>query len=134
MSVKHKITVKLTETSENQKEYDMIQPLPVVDYDILKKLVVRDQIRDTDNLRLIDIPQSVYGTPKYLFVFAQYTVDNSLLNAVKGKPAPFKVRLNGDTVSKDIESGVLLWGGSVTSLYFETPVTDYIEYQVFIGA
>lgn len=134
MSFKHKITFKLTETSENQKENDLVLPLPVVDYDIQKKLILRDLIRDTDNLRLIDVPQSVYGIPKYLFIFAVYTVDNSLIGAVKGKPAPFKVRLNGDAASKDITSGVLFWGGEVSSLYIETPVTDYIEYQVFLGA
>ena len=50
MSFKHKITFKLTETSENQKENDLVLPLPVVDYDIQKKLILRDLIRDTDNL------------------------------------------------------------------------------------
>ena len=81
MSFKHKITFKLTETSENQKENDLVLPLPVVDYDIQKKLIARDLIRDTDNLRLIDVPQTVYGVPKYLFIFAVYTVDNSLIGA-----------------------------------------------------
>lgn len=132
--VTHKLTLKLTETSANAKETDLLNPLPIVNFDVLKKLDLTDQIRDTDNLRTIDLPGTLYGTPiQYLLIIAKYTVTNSLIGAVKDYPAPFKVRLNGDTASKDIGAGVLVWGGEVTDLKIETNVTDYIQYDIFVG-
>lgn len=134
MSTKHKLTVKMTEISQNNKESDLLYPLPVVEFDLAKKINITDLIRDTDNLRTIDLPGVIYGTPiQYLVIIAKYTVTNSLIGAVAGLPAPFKVRLNGDIASKDIQSGCLIWGGEVTDLKIETPVTDFIEYQILAG-
>jgi hypothetical protein len=134
MSVTHKLTIKMTETSQNAKESDLLFPLPVVSFDLLKKISLTDRIRDTDNLRTIALPGVIYGTPiQYLVVIAKYTVTNSLIGAVAGMPAPFSVRLNGDAASKAIGSGVLVWGGEVTALQIETAVTDYIEYEILAG-
>ena len=44
-----------------------------------------------------------------------------------------KIRLNGDATSKQIGSGVLVWGGEVTDLKIETAVTDYIQYEILAG-
>jgi len=132
--VTHKLTLKMTETSQNGKESDLLFPLPVVSFDLLKKISITDRIRDTDNLRNIDLPGTIYGNPiQYLIVVAKYTVTNSLIGAVVDMPAPFAVRLNGDAASKQIGSGVLVWGGEVTDLKIETAVTDYIQYEILAG-
>lgn len=134
MSVTHKLTLKMTETSQNAKESDLLYPLPVVSFNLLKKISITDRIRDDDNLRTIDLPGTIYGTPiQYLVIVAKYTVTNSLIGAVVDMPAPFAVRLNGDAASKQIGSGVLVWGGEVTDLKIETAVTDYIQYEILAG-
>ena len=63
MSVTHKLTLKMTETSQNAKESDLLYPLPVVSFNLLKKISITDRIRDTDNLRTINLPGTIYGTP-----------------------------------------------------------------------
>ena len=132
--VTHKLTLKMTETSQNAKESDLLYPLPVVSFNLLKKISITDRIRDTDNLRTIDLPGTIYGTPiQYLVIVAKYTVTNSLIGAVVDMPAPFAVRLNGDVASKQIGSGVLVWGGEITQLQIETDITDYIQYEILAG-
>lgn len=125
----HRIVLDIFERDASQTE-NRVFPTTELQRQTLQPAEFTRQIKMSDNLVTIPLPNP---EPKYLVIIARYTQDDPAAEVVKGDPAPFSVRLNGDTVDRELE-GMLAWFGPVTSLEVATSYdTNKIELEFLMG-
>lgn len=124
----HTIRLHTLTRGDNFVQTELI-PTTELNFNTTEPIEITKRIKQLDNL--VDIPITSSDN-QYLIIRAVYINDDASINVVKGDPAPFKIRINGDTIDKEIK-GLLVWCGNITNLKVSTDYVNDIELKILIG-
>lgn len=125
----HTFKVSLTMRDESQSETPVIPPieLPLT---AESPLEMELSLKSSDLLTTVSFPAAQRN---YLMVVAKYKYDDTEAGVKKGDPAPFIMRVNGETVDR-LNKGFCILTENVTALQLTTPYdTNKVGFKVVMG-